>query len=68
MEAVRAEPASARFYDQLSRDLALAASRADAASRVNAAVQMLANIRDFLVADLSGAAEARLDEAITELM
>lgn len=64
-----AGPAASDVYDQLSRELALAAAAPfDRAARAEAAMQMIANIRDFLVADLSPAGEALLDEAIAELM
>lgn len=64
-----AGPVASDFYDQLSRELALAAAApSDRDARTSAAMQMIANIRDFLVADLSPAGEALLDEAIAELM
>ena len=66
---VAAGPVASDVYDQLSRELALAAAAPfDRAARAAAAMQMIANIRDFLVADLSAAGETLLDEAIAELM
>lgn len=54
--------------DSLSRELALAAASGDQRGRLLSAMQMLGNIRDFLVAPLSPDAERAVDQAIQELM
>lgn len=54
--------------DSLSRELALAAANGDPRGRLLSAMQMLGNIRDFLIAPLSPAAERAVDQAIEELM
>ena len=54
--------------DSLSRELALAAANGDPRGRLLSAMQMLGNIRDFLVAPLSPDAERAVDAAIQELM
>ena len=59
------QPAS---VDALSRELALAAATGDARARLLSAMQMLGNIRDFLVAPQSPEAEELVDQAIQALM
>ncbi|GEM_PF-4694131 len=55
--------------DAVSRDLAVFASKLpDQRLRLLAAMQILGNLRDFLVADMSEDAERTLDEAIAVLM
>lgn len=54
--------------DSLSRELAQAAASGDQRGRLLSAMQMLGNIRDFLVAPLSPDAERAVDAAIQELM
>ena len=54
--------------DALSRELALAAATGDQRARLLSAMQMLGNIRDFLVAPQSPEAEELVDQAIQELM
>lgn len=61
-----AKPAAS--LDVLSRELALVAANGDPRNRLLSAMQMLGNIRDFLVAPLSPDAERAVDEAIQELM
>ena len=55
--------------DRLSRNLAVTAARLpDQRLRLLAAMQLLGNLRDFLVADISEGAERSIDEAIRALM
>jgi hypothetical protein len=54
--------------DSLSRELALAAASGDRRVSLLSAMQMLGNIRDFLVAPQSPEAEQLVDEAIQALM
>ena len=54
--------------DSLSRELAQVAANADQRVRLLSAMQMLGNIRDFLIAPLSPDAERAVDAAIQELM
>lgn len=55
--------------DNLSRDLAITAARLpDQRLRLLMAMQVLGNLRDFLVAEISEAAEQSIDEAIQVLM
>ena len=54
--------------DALSRELALAAATGDERARLLSAMQMLGNIRDFLVAPQSPEAEELVDRAIQALM
>jgi hypothetical protein len=57
------------MMDGLSRELALtAAGLPDQRLRLVAAMQILGNMRDFLVADMSGDAEGAIDDAIEALM
>ena len=59
------QPAS---VDALSRELTLAAATGDERTRLLSAMQMLGNIRDFLVAPESAEAEELVDQAIQALM
>jgi hypothetical protein len=59
---------SAVSVDSLSRELALAAATGDDRVQLLNAMQMLGNIRDFLVAQQSPEAERFVDQAIQELM
>lgn len=59
------DPAS---IDRLSRELAQAAAGGDERMRLLSAMQMLGNIRDFLIASQSDEAERLVDQAIKELM
>lgn len=59
---------SAVSVDLLSRELALAAATGDERAQLLSAMQMLGNIRDFLVAQQSPEAERFVDRAIQELM
>ena len=59
---------SAVSIDLLSRELALAAAGGDDRAQLLSAMQMLGNIRDFLVAQQSPEAERFVDQAIQELM
>ena len=55
--------------DSLSREIAIAAAGIpDPRHRLLAAMQLLGNLRDFLVAGISKDAEQALDEAIYALM
>jgi hypothetical protein len=55
--------------DSLSRDLAVTAARLpDQRLRLLAAMQLLGNLRDYLVADISESAEQAIDQAIKALM
>lgn len=73
MELASAEVATfategAVSVDFLSRELALAAATGDERVQLLSAMQMLGNIRDFLVAQQSPEAERFVDQAIKELM
>lgn len=59
---------SAVSVDLLSRELALAAAAGDDRVQLLSAMQMLGNIRDFLIAQQSPEAERFVDQAIQELM
>ncbi|MFC3713809.1 hypothetical protein ACFOMD_14630 [Sphingoaurantiacus capsulatus] len=54
--------------DSLSRELTLAAASGDERVRLLNAMQMLGNIRDYLVSPLSDEAENLIDAAIQQLM
>lgn len=54
--------------DNLSRELAVAASAGDRRMRLLSAMQILGNLRDFLVAPQSTEAEELVDQAIRALM
>lgn len=54
--------------DNLSRELTMAAANGDERERLLNAMQMLGNIRDYLVSPLSGEAEELIDAAIQQLM
>lgn len=57
------------LLDRLSRDLAtMAASVGDPRLRVLAAMQIAGNLRDFLIAGISGEAERLMGDAIRALM
>lgn len=65
---VPAGAGSSPSVDNLSRELALTAATGDERMRLLSAMQMLGNIRDFLVAPQSREAERLVDQAIQELM
>ena len=67
-EATTFATESAMSIDFLSRELALAAATGDERVKLLSAMQMLGNIRDFLVAQQSPEAERFVDQAIHELM
>lgn len=54
----------AAALDRLSRHLAVAAAAVEPADRPAAAMRLIANVRDFLVAALSEEAEQVLDRSI----
>lgn len=54
--------------DNLSRELTMAAANGDERERLLNAMQMLGNIRDYLVSPLSDEAENLIDAAIQQLM
>lgn len=56
------------IVDDLSRELATAAASDDRRVRLLSAMQMLGNIRDFLLTPQSPEAEQLVDEAIQALM
>ncbi len=68
VEAVPVAAASLGSLDNLSRELTMAAANGDERERLLNAMQMLGNIRDYLVSPLSDEAENLIDAAIQQLM